>query len=190
MPGEHLDAVVELEQAVERVEQALGSLLCCNRKVGPGRVADEQRVAREDEPGLAAARVVDDGEAAVLGSMARRMDDAERDGTDDDLVAVVHRVVRVVDAGVCMHAHWDPVLERQSAVPRDVVGVRMRLDRAHDSEPAVLGLGEHGLDRERWVDDHGDPRFLVTDQVTRTAQVVIQELVEDHDPTVASGPAV
>ena len=135
MPGEHLDPVVELEQAVKRVEQSLGALLRCNRKIGSGRVADEQRVAREDEPGLAAAGVVDDGEAAVLRPMPGRVDDAERDGTDDDLVAVVHRVVRIVDACVGMHAHGDPVLECQATVPGDVVGVRVGLDRAHDSEP-------------------------------------------------------
>ena len=52
MPGEHLDAVVELEKAVERVEQALGAFLGPDREVRTGRVSDEERVAREDEPGL------------------------------------------------------------------------------------------------------------------------------------------
>ena len=116
--------------------------------------------------------------------------DAERDRADLDLVAVAHRVVRIVDAGVGVHADRDAVLEREPAVPRDVVGVRVRLDRAHDPEAAPLGLLEHRLDRVRRIDDDGDAGLLVTDEVTRAAQVVVQELVEDHGATVAPGPAI
>ena len=132
MAGEHLDAVGELEQPAQRVEEPFGALQGPDREIGPGGVADEERVAGEHEPGLVAARVVDDREAAVLGPVAGRVDDAERDGADLDLVAVAHRVVRVVDAGVGVHADGDAVLEREPAVPGDVVGVGVRLDRADD----------------------------------------------------------
>ena len=74
--GEHLDAVGELEQPAQRVEEPLGALDGSDREVGPGGVADEEGVAGEHEPGLVAARVVDDGEAAVLGPVAGRVDDA------------------------------------------------------------------------------------------------------------------
>ena len=56
--------------------------------------------------------------------------------------------------------------------------------------PRARRLGDEGLDRERGIDDDGDPRFLVTDQVTRAPQVVIEELVEDHEPNVAPGPTM
>ena len=77
------------------------------------------------------------------------------------------------------------VLEREAAVTRDVVGMGMRLDRAHDPDAAVSGLRQDRVDRERRIDDHGDPRLLVSHEVTGTAQIVVQELVEDHGPTVA-----
>ena len=73
-PGEHLDAVAELDQPPQRVEQPLGALARADGEVGPCGVADEQRVAREHEPGLVAARAVDHGEAAVLGPVAGRVD--------------------------------------------------------------------------------------------------------------------
>ena len=135
MAREHLDAVGELEQALERVVEPLGALGCAHREVGPGGVADEERVARQDEPRVVAARAVDDGQAAVLGPVAGRVDHAQRDGADLDRVAVAHRVVRVVDLGRRVDADGDAVLEREPAVPRDVVGVRVRLDRADDPHP-------------------------------------------------------
>ena len=58
--------------------------------------------------------------------------------------------------------------------------MRVRLDRADDRDVASLGLREKRLDRERGVDDDRDARFLVADQIGRTAEVVVQELVEDH----------
>ena len=77
MAGEHLDAVAELEQPAQRAEQALGALERPDREIGPGCVADEERVAREHEPRLVAARAVDDGEAAVLRAVTGRVDHAQ-----------------------------------------------------------------------------------------------------------------
>ena len=170
MAGEHLDAVGELEQPVQRVVEPLGALGCAHREVGPGGVADEERVARQHEPGLTAARGVDHGEAAVLGPVAGRVDHAQRDRADLDRVAVDHRIVRIVDLGQRMDADRDAVLEREPAVPGDVVGVRVRLDRADDPDAAPLGLLEQWLDRERRIDEHCDAGFFVSHEVTRTAR--------------------
>ena len=73
------------------------------------------------------------------------------------------------------------MLERKPAVAGDVIGVGVRLDRADDPHPARLGLGEQRLDRERRIDDDRHARVLVTDQIGRTPQIVVQELREDHD---------
>ena len=116
----------------------------------------------------------------MLGPVAGRVDDAQSHRADLDRVAVRHRVVRVVDAGGRVDADRDAMLERQPAVAGDVVGVRVRLDGAHDAHAVPLGLGEQRLDRIRRVDEHRDTRLLVTDEVTRAAEVVVQELVEDH----------
>ena len=190
MAGEHLDAVGELEQAVQRVVEPLGALGGTHREVGPGGVADEERVARQHEPRLTAARGVDHGQAAVLGPVTGGVDHAQRDGADLDRVAVDHRITRVVDLGQWMDADRDAVLEGEPAVPRDVVGVRVRLDRPDDPEPPALSLLEQWLDREGRIDEHSDAGFFVSHQVTRTPEIAVQELVEDHEPTVAPGPAI
>ena len=46
----HLDAVAELDEPAERVEEALGALARLDREVGPRGVADEERVAGQDDP--------------------------------------------------------------------------------------------------------------------------------------------
>ena len=56
--------------------------------------------------------------------------------------------------------------------------------------PAALGLVEQRLDRVRRIDEHRDAGLLVSDEVTGTAEIVVQELVEDHEATVAPGPAI
>ena len=56
--------------------------------------------------------------------------------------------------------------------------------------PAPLRFLQERLDRERRIDEHGDAGLFVSHEVTRTAQVVVQELMEDHGATVAPGPAI
>ena len=77
--GEDLDAVRQLQQAAERVEEVLRALSRADGEIRPSRVADEERVARQDEPGLVGARAVDHGQAGVLGTMARRVDRPQDD---------------------------------------------------------------------------------------------------------------
>ena len=99
MAGVDLDAVSELEQATERVEETFGALARLDREVGPCGVADEEGVAGQHEPRLVGARTVRDREAAVLGAVARRVDAREDDVPELDRVAVRHRVVRVLGLG-------------------------------------------------------------------------------------------
>ena len=94
-----LDAVGELEQAVQAVVEVAGAFAGLDGEVGPGGVADEQRVAGQEQPGLVAARPVDDGEAGVLGPVPGRVDGAQRDLAGDDLLAVCERLERVLRLG-------------------------------------------------------------------------------------------
>ena len=167
MAGEDLDAVAELDEPAQAVEEALRSLPCFDREVRPPGVADEERVAGEDEPWLVAARAVDHREAAVLGPVARRVDRAEDDLADLDLCPVVERLVREGRAGVAVDAERDAVLERETAVAGDVVGVRVRLEHADEADVAARRLLQQRLDRVRRVDDDRDAGVLVADEVAR-----------------------
>ena len=180
MAGEHLDAVGQLHEPPERVEEPFGALGGADREVGTRGVADEEGISGEDEPRLVGARPVDDSETAVLGPVARRVNAAERDVADGDLGTVVERVVRVLDPCGRMDAHRDGVLERETAVARDVVGVRVRLQRPHDAYPEPFRLREHLLDRVRRIDDDGFARLLAADEIRGAPEIAVQELREEH----------
>ncbi len=176
----HLDAVSELDEPSQRVEEALRALARLDREVGPRGISDEERVAREDDPRIVAARSIADREAAVLRPVARRVDAAKNDVAERDLRAVGHRVVRVLGVGCRMDAHRDAVLEREPPVPGEVVGVRVRLDRADDADVALRGFVEVLLDREGRIDDDGVTGTGIADEVGGAAERVVDELREDH----------
>ena len=183
MTGHHPHVVGQLQQAMEAVEEPFGAVACVDGEVGPRRGADEQRVAGE--------QCVAGEEAAVLRPVARRVQRLHGDRADGDLVPVLERIVRVRGAGVGVHRHRQAVLERQPAVTGDVVGVRVRLEHARDSEATRRGLFEERLDRVRRVDEHRLARLFVTDQVRRAAKVVVDELAQVHRRrNVPPAPAV
>ena len=189
--GEDLNAVAELDEPPQAVEEALGSLLRLDREIRPSRVADEQRVAAEHEPRLVAPGAVDDREAAVLRPVPRRVDRPEDDLSDLDLGPVLERLVRERRLGLPVHADRDPVLEREASVTGDVIGVRMRFEHADEPHFAAFGLGQHRVDVVRRIDDDRDAGVLVADEVRGAAQIVVEELLEQQtcqgweEPTTA-----
>jgi hypothetical protein len=100
MAGKDLDAVPELDQPAEAVEEALGSFPCLDRKVRTSRVAHEERIAGENEPRLVAPRAIDRREAAVLGTVTRRVDRPQHDLADLDLRTVLERLVHEGGTGL------------------------------------------------------------------------------------------
>ena len=181
MPGEDLDAVRKLEQPAQRVKEPFRALLRGHCEVRTGGVADEERVAREHEPRLVGARAIDDGETRVLWSVPGRVDRAQDDLAELQLHTVLEAVVRILGRSRAVDRDRDAVLERQPAVARQVVGVRVRFDCPHDLHVAPGRCCQHRFDRVRWIDDCGDARVLVADQIRRTAQVVVQKLLEQHE---------
>ena len=75
----------------------------------------------------------------------------------------------------------DSVLQRQAPVSRDVVGVRVRLERAHDSHALLFCRGKVLLDRVGGIDDDRLLCLRIADEIRRAAEVVVDELPEDHD---------
>ena len=177
-PGNTSTPSGELEQPVERVEEPLGAFARADREVGARGVADEQRVAGEHEPRLSARELSITVRQQCSGRWPGVWITPSATSPTSISSPSSHRIVRVVDLGGRVDADRDAVLEREAAVPGDVVGVRVRLDRAHDPDAAPLGLGEDRLDREGGSTTTAIPGLLVSDEVTRTAEIVVQELVK------------
>ena len=79
------------------------------------------------------------------------------------------------------------MLQREPAVPRDVVGVRMRLENRSQLEVASPALIHVLLDRVGRIDDDSDVGMLVTDEVRGTPEPVVDELLEQHDCDASNG---
>jgi hypothetical protein len=178
--GVHLDAVAELDEAVQRVEEPLGARRRLDREVGARRVADEEGVAGEHEPRLVAAGAVDDGERAVLGPVPGRVQRAQDDPAELDLGAVFERLVRERRPGGGVNPHGQPVLEREPSVTRDVVGVRVRLEHRDELDLVSLRRIQVLLGRVGRIDDDGGSRLLVADEVRSAPEIVVDELLEQH----------
>jgi hypothetical protein len=167
------DVVAEAGQALERVEEVLRALARRDCQVGARGVADEQRVAGQRE------RAVDE-ERAVLRAVPRRVQHGDPDVPDLELVPVGERLERVLGFGQRMNRNRQIVLEREAAVSRDVVGVRVRLEHPLDPDAGRRSCFEIRVGLERGVDEDGASRRRVADQVGRTAEVVVHELPEEQ----------
>ncbi len=173
MTGIDVDVVAEPGQAAERGEEVAGAVACGDGEVGTRRVADEQRVAGEHD------RAVDD-ERAVLGPVARRVQHADAGRADRQLVAVRERLEGVGGLGDRMDRDRKPVLERE-AVRGPRRGRRVCASRGPlDAHAVCGGRLEVLLDLERRVDDDGDARGTVADQVRGAAQILVHELPEEE----------
>ena len=172
MAREDLHVVRQLEQPVQAVEEALGALARLDGQVRPRDRAAEQRIARQQH-GV--------GEkAAVLGPVPGRVQAAHGDRPHAQLVAVCERVVRMLRLGGRMDGHRDSVLERESAVPRHVVGVRVGLQHPRDPDAGSLHLRKVVLDRIGGVDEQGLAGVGVADEVRGAPEVLVDELPEQH----------
>ncbi len=125
MAGVDGDVVGQLLEPAQAVEEAFRTLGRADREVRPRGVADEQRVACEEEP------LVDE-QRAVLRPVSRRVDHPHADLADAQDVAVLDRVERVVRLGERVDRDACPQFERKPAVAGDVIGVIVRLDHAND----------------------------------------------------------
>src|SRR2546423_14981832 len=90
-------------------------------EIGPRRIADEERITGENEPGLFGSAAVDHDEAAVLWTVAGRVEHPQHDVSEHDLAAVFEWLVVVRSLRGRVDPDWDPVLEREPAVSRDMI---------------------------------------------------------------------
>ena len=121
---------------------------------------------------------------------ARGVQAAQDDVADLDLVAVVERVEGVLASAAGWIETGMSCSSREPAVAGDVVSVRVRLQHAHDADTAAVRLREVLLDLVRRIDDDRRGRVLVADEVRRAAEIVVDELREDHAAKLAATSAI
>ena len=93
---------------------------------------------------------------------------------------VRERLERVLGLGDRVDRHRHAVLEREAPVAREVVGVRVRLEHPLDPHAGCRRRLQVLLDPEGRVDDDGDSRFGVADQVRGAPEVVVHELPKEQ----------
>ena len=116
--------------------------------------------------------------------MPRGVESTDDQLAERELPAVLEWLVVVFGRGIRVHVDDGPGGRRQAPVPRDVIRVVVRLEDVLDPHSEVADGTEVFVDVEARIDDGGHARVLVADQVARTAEVVVNELPEDHRPTL------
>ena len=149
------------------------------REVGPPHVSDEKRVARQNLLRLGRDFGVDDDERDALGRVARRLQHAEPDTPDAQLVAVTHCAVWETCAGVRADDDLGAGARGQFPVAADEVRVQVRLDDVLDLQSTGGGLRDVLLNVALRVYDRG--LALRTDEVGGVRQTAEIELLEVHD---------
>ena len=182
--GPDLDLVGQREQPlVQRAEDAGGALARLDRQVGTGDVADEERVAAQHGDRVAAALGVAQQEGGVLGPVAGRVDRLDRHRLAQlQRPAVGERLVLVLGLGQLVDVDRRPGGAGEATVAGDVVGVVVRLQHVLDPHPVQAGEVHVGVDVPLRVDHRGDARARVADQVGGAAEILVDDLSEEHRP--------
>ena len=157
-----------------------GSLPLLDCEIRASNVVYEERVAGKRRPGLVASITVDQRESGVLRPVPGCVDGTNQKLPDLQLESVVDRDVVVLGRSLAMDVDRRSGRRRQPAVPRDVVGVVVRLENVLDRDARVPSELEVLVDLELRVDDSRLPGALVTDEVGRATEVVVDDLAEDH----------
>ena len=182
MAGPDLDLVAEAEQApVQRAVHVGGALTRLDREVGPGDVADEQRVAAEQRPGGVVAAGVAQQEGGVLGPVPRRVDRLDRHLAEVEDPAVGERLVRILGLGQLMDVDRRAGGAGEAPMSGDVVGVVVGLQHVLDPHPVQPRQAAVGIDVPLRIDHRRVPRIAIGDQIGGAAEVLVDDLAEEHD---------
>ena len=181
MPGPDLDVVVQGEQAImQRVEDPRRAVARLDREIGPRDVADEQRVAGQHRPGIACASGIAQHERGVLGAVAGRMHRLDLQVAHAKPPAVGERLVRVLGPGELVDVDRRSGGPGQAAVSGDVVRVVVGLEHVLDPNPVEAAQPQVRVDVPLGIDDRGDARALVADQIGAASEVLVDDLAKQH----------
>jgi fructose-1,6-bisphosphatase II len=108
-------------------------------QIWPRDVADEQRVAADHRPRLAAPRAIDEHERGVLRAVAGRVQRAHSHVAELELPAVVEGRVVVLGFGQTVDVDRRSRGDGEPAVARDMIGMRMGFEDVLDAYAHVAG---------------------------------------------------
>jgi molybdate transport repressor ModE-like protein len=159
-------------------------------QVGSSDVADEERVAGEDEPRLFVTAPPVGDDVRMVGRRMARSRERANDGVPElDDVTVCEPDVREVDARPDREIRLRSRRTDERRQAGEVVGLNVRLENGRDRGPDSLRLCEVRVDELRMRVEHGELRTReATEQVARTRGRLVQKRPEDHGITV--GPAI
>ena len=116
----------------------------------------------------------------MLRAVSGRVKRADLQRSEPQLPAVLERLVVVVGLGVVVDVDGRAGRGDEAAVAGDVIGMVVGLEDVLDAHAEVARQAQVLVDVELGVHDGGDAGGLVTDQVAGTAEVVVDDLAEDH----------
>ena len=182
VPGPDLDLVGQRQQPlVQRAEDVGRALARLDREVGAGDVADEQRVAGQDRDRVAAAAGVAEQERGVLGPVAGRVDRLDRARRPSSSTQPSAN-------GSCSYSasasSWmwivAPVARASRPWPETWSAWLWVSSTCSIRTPCRRARSQVGLDVPLRVDDRGDAGGAVADQVGGAAEVLVDDLAEEH----------
>jgi len=143
--------------------------------LGAAGVADEQRIAREDEPRVVYAGVVGDEVGVVRSCVAWRRDGLELGVAEHDSLAVGESMVLELDSRSLRQVSGRAGPLDQRRQPGNVVGLHVGLDDGRDPGPLGLGAGDVLVDEIHVrVDDRERPLALAAQQVGGAGGFVVE----------------
>jgi hypothetical protein len=176
--GPHLDEVLVLEEAGERVVEPARAFLGLDGQVRPGHVPDEERVAGQEEPRPAVAAAILDDEGEVLGPVPGRAEGGDARVAELEGRPLLERLVVVLGPGLGAHVQRRAGRDGEPPPAREVVGVVVRLEDVPDPEVVLVRELEVTLDLPLRVDDRR--LAAIRDHVRGAAEVLVEELAEEH----------
>ena len=100
---------------------------------------------------------------------------------------VLEPIERKLRLGQRMYRHGQAVLQRKAPMPGDVIGMGVRLEHVHDVNTFRGGGVDVLLDRVGGVDHEGFAAGGIPDQVRGAAEIVVDELAEQHTEEANTG---
>ncbi len=112
--------------------------------------------------------------------MTRRVQGLDAQRAERELVAVIERLVRELGGHQTVNVDRRARRRGQAAVAGYVVGVIVGLEDVRDAYAQVARQIEVLVDLEARIDHRRDAGLVIADEVRRAAEIVMDNLPEDH----------